>query len=247
MILDKKSYMPLYRQLYDYLVENIKEGRWQCGSRIPSELELSDQFQISRNTVREAIKELEKINLIYRIRGKGTFVSSSKLEQKLNTLTGFSEDVRAIGMVPSYKNIQIQTIQAPPIVSEKLNLPLNSKVLFLHRLGFADNTPFIIAKTYLNMEWLDSHRISISEKELKDGSLYELLEKGFNVSLNYSNLLIYAKSATKEEAEILGCRKGSPLLVSERVTHLLDDTLIEYNISVGHCDRHRWTTTIYRK
>ena len=77
--LDPRSVIPLYRQLKDILKEDIESGIWKPGDRIPSENELREQYDVSRNTVIKALEELVQEGLLRREQGRGTFVSSPKI------------------------------------------------------------------------------------------------------------------------------------------------------------------------
>lgn len=70
--------IPLYTQIRDYLYDRIRKGDWKHDDRLPSEKELAEQFKVSRVTVKNALSELMDKGLVYRIQGKGSFVSSNR-------------------------------------------------------------------------------------------------------------------------------------------------------------------------
>ncbi|MDI4645595.1 GntR family transcriptional regulator [Cohnella hashimotonis] len=65
---------PLYRTIFSFFLEEIAERRLKAGDRLPTELEIAERFGVSRITVIRAMKELEHRQLLYRVKGKGTFV-----------------------------------------------------------------------------------------------------------------------------------------------------------------------------
>ena len=75
---ENNSYVPKYVQIQNYILQKIQDGVFTVGDRIPSEAELSRQFDVSRITVNAAIKELASSRVVERIQGKGTFVLSLK-------------------------------------------------------------------------------------------------------------------------------------------------------------------------
>ena len=81
--IDKTNRIPLYSQLMDLIIEQINIGNYKADDQLPSERELSETYKISRSTVRQAIQELEKEEYIYRIQGKGTFISPERNKQNL--------------------------------------------------------------------------------------------------------------------------------------------------------------------
>ena len=100
--LDKTVPIPLYFQLKKLIVDEIKSRKYEVDSLIPTEKELSDQFDISRTTVRQAITELVQEGWLYRVKSKGTFIARQKLPQDfLQRLETFSEQMERLGVVPS--------------------------------------------------------------------------------------------------------------------------------------------------
>ena len=83
---DKESRIPIYLQLKELIKERILQGEYRPGQLIPSERELCMQYGISRMTARQAIGELQNEGYLYKLQGKGTFVSSGKIEQNLACL-----------------------------------------------------------------------------------------------------------------------------------------------------------------
>ncbi|NMB07943.1 MAG: GntR family transcriptional regulator, partial [Tissierellia bacterium] len=93
MKIDKTSRMPLYYQLMDIIIDMIDSGELVEDDQLPSERELCEIYDISRSTVRQAIQELEKEGYIYRVHGKGTFVSKEKFRQELLEFYSFTEEM----------------------------------------------------------------------------------------------------------------------------------------------------------
>ena len=94
-VIDKKSPLPLYYQVEEHIKQTIQSEELQPGDALPSERELSENFQISRMTVRQAITNLVNQGFLFREKGRGTFVSNQKFEQNLQGLTSFTEDMKA--------------------------------------------------------------------------------------------------------------------------------------------------------
>ncbi len=106
MHIDKKSPIPVYYQLMNIIMEKIKSGEYSVGSLIPSERDLSELLGISRMSVRQALHHLVNEGLLTREKGKGTFVTKMKFEQR--NIMSFSEQFRNIGaeiFIPDNKNV----------------------------------------------------------------------------------------------------------------------------------------------
>jgi GntR family transcriptional regulator len=91
------SPVPLYVQIKDYLRLNIQNGVFAVNERIPSERKLAEQFDVNRLTVSKALSELAQEGLIYSRVGKGTYVSPARIDQALQSLASFTEDMSSRG------------------------------------------------------------------------------------------------------------------------------------------------------
>src|SRR5579885_1001674 len=93
MSLDRQSVLPLYYQIRQKLLEQIRCGALHAGDQLPSEQEIAARLRVSRMTARQAIKSLCEMGLVYSQRGKGTFVSHGKLEKNSRQVLSFSEEM----------------------------------------------------------------------------------------------------------------------------------------------------------
>ena len=120
-----------YQQLKENLLRQINQGVYASGRCLPPERELCEMFSASRMTVRKAVDELVDEHVLYRIRGKGTFVLHEKIMQSLTSLTSFSDDMRARGMTPSSRILLLDRIPAGRLVAEKLSMEVGDDLRFL--------------------------------------------------------------------------------------------------------------------
>ncbi len=97
-MIDKNSPIPIYYQLELQIRQFIESEQLQPGDILPSEREFTEKYNISRMTVRQAINNLVSEGLLYRQKGKGTFIAEQKFEQDLSGLTSFSEDMKNPGL-----------------------------------------------------------------------------------------------------------------------------------------------------
>ena len=98
--------LPLYQQLAELLKEEIHAGRYKQGQKLPTELELCELYHVSRNTVRGALQQLEKENLLLRQQGKGTFVCKKKYNHHIVPARSFTDMCREIGCKADAKVIK---------------------------------------------------------------------------------------------------------------------------------------------
>src|SRR5215470_6525264 len=120
--LDRYSGVPLYYQIQQHLLEQIRSGNWKAGQPVPSEQEIAQLTGVSRMTARHALKSLCNLGVAYSQRGKGTFVSRIKLEKNFRQVLSFSEEMRARSSRPSSRVLKFERAQSSADVAEALHL-----------------------------------------------------------------------------------------------------------------------------
>nr|PZN38214.1 MAG: phosphonate metabolism transcriptional regulator PhnF [Bacillota bacterium] len=238
----KPAPVPLYYQIMRWLLEQIEAGHLKAGDRIPSERELTEQFQVSRMTVRQALRELEAQGYLERVQGKGTYVSIPKVEQPLLALTSFTEDMHRRGMTPGSVLLRAGTIPAGRRCARALGISETEPVVRLERLRLADGKPMALEVTHLPADLCPG----ILDADLT-GSLYQLLAERYGVVLARATQTLEAVSATGREARLLGVREGAPLLLMERITRDREGRAVEYVRSLYRGDRYRFSTEMLRQ
>jgi GntR family transcriptional regulator len=223
---------PKYRLLREALIERIRD--LPEGSALPTERELCADFGVSRATVRHALQRLESEQRIYRRQGKGTFVARRKIEQRLG-LTSHTEEMRARGMVPGSKLIDVSRIPASSEVATALRLAEGTELLQIERLRLADGEPIAIEVLYLQAERFDGISAALGES----GSFYQLLHSDYGVELASAEETIEAVIAGAREAGLLGCGQAAPLLLLSRLSLDTRGRPIEYVRSLYRGDRFR--------
>ena len=122
--METKTGKPKYQQIKDLLLGSIQSGALDDGACLPPERELCERYDVSRVTVRKAIKELEDEGAVYRIQGKGTFLRrpQNKITQVLTRLTSFTEDMLSRGMTAGSRILLTEQVAASAEIAEKLEL-----------------------------------------------------------------------------------------------------------------------------
>ncbi|GAB7388956.1 phosphonate metabolism transcriptional regulator PhnF [Bacillaceae bacterium] len=235
--IDKESPIPIYYQLKNFIKEQIENGIWKPGDMIPSERELSEEFAISRMTVRQAFNELVNEGLLYRKRGMGTFVAKPKVDQKLSKLTNFTSDMLSRGMKPGAKVLALNTIPATKKIAEKLNLREGDHVVELFRLRLADEEPMALERSFLPYAKVSP----ILEEELENKSLYELLRNRCNLHLVRAKQTIEISYCNPQDAALLEIAPDTPSLLIERITFTEDGQPVEYVRSYYRADRYKFS------
>jgi GntR family transcriptional regulator len=239
LIIDKSSFIPIYRQIEEAIRSQILSGNMSLYDKIPSENELSKNFDVSPMTVRQAMNGLVKDGYVYRERGKGTFVAPPRLDHPLTRLVGFSEDMEARGVKPGNKILTFSYLPATEEVARILQVPMGETILHIKRTRYANDHPVGIHDTYLR-------DIQIRRDELEQtSSLYKLL-KLRGVIIDRGQDVIEAILATEEISALLGVRLKASILRVTRITYTADRTPIEMVIAVYRSDFYRYRIELKR-
>jgi len=237
------SLIPYYYQLLDILRSQINAGVYSPGDKLPSEKELCELYGISRTVVRQALGELEADNLIFRKKGKGTYVANPKISGGLvQKLTGFYQDMVEKGFVPKTKVLQQHIIPAYQQIARYLAVPVGTKTIEIMRLRSINHEPILLVTTYLPL----SIAPSLVDYDLTDQSLYAFLEAKYGIVITRGTRYIEAVLASKEEASLLEINPGDPLLMLDSVSYAESGQAIEYYHAVHRGDRSRLEVNLVR-
>ncbi|NJN17455.1 MAG: GntR family transcriptional regulator [Oscillochloris sp.] len=242
MMIDKNSSVPFYLQLKRMIDIQVADGTLPPHSRIPSERELSEQFEISRMTARRALLELIREGRIYTRTGKGTFVAEPKISQNLQALTSFSEDMRARRMRPTARLLRRGMIAVEAEVARALRLTADAQVLCVERLRLADDAPMAVEQAHFSFPGMEA----LLDQPL-DGSLYEILRDRFLLLPAEAMQEFEARLATPPEQELLRVGAGSPVLMIARTTFDQRGQPFEFVQSIYRADRYRFVARLLRE
>jgi len=138
-------------QVEELLRGRIRDGTYSPGSRIPSESELSDEFGVSRATLRTVLAKLAVNGLILRKQGDGTYVNArvQEVNVHLGNIWEFTHIIEANGYKPTIKSLSIEQKPASKTDANSLAIEAGAEVLSLVRLFFADDRPVILARNII--------------------------------------------------------------------------------------------------
>ena len=218
------SPVPLYAQIKDILRARILDGSYQPHQQMPSESDMMATFNVSRITVRQALNDLQNEGLIFRIHGKGTFVSKPKAFQDLGRLQGFGEAMRQMGYETFARVLSIKSVLPSPQVAERLQLPKRARVTELQRVRFLNREPISLDITYVPLAIGNR----LAKEDLAARDVFVILENDYGLALGHAELQIGSTLADDTLAAQLKVEEGSPVLFIERTTHTADGTPIDY-------------------
>ncbi len=212
--INRQSRLPLYQQIYEILRAELQRGRWSAGEMFPTELNLIDEFQVSRVTIRQVMERLVSEGFISRQRGRGTFVAEPTLEEGLTRIISFSEDMRRRGLKAGTKVLKAEIIPAEEDVALALEIKPGDEVAYIKRLRLANGEPMCIEESHLN------HKLcpGILENDFSTLPLREILETRFNIRITRALQKIHAQVADEETAKLLRMKSPAPILFIERTS-----------------------------
>lgn len=208
MNIQKDSTSPLFEQVMEDISEKIKNGVYAAGHKIPTELELIEQYQVSRITIRRAIEELCKDGMLVKLQGKGTFVQEKRIFRKIEHTVSFSESCQANGMKPSAFVTERRIMLAGDPEAPEHPAFQNNSGIFIQRVRSADGAPVMLENNYYLYD-----KYSFLLTEPLDGSLYDLLRsKGVVIGCSQHSYIDAIKASGKHAA-LLDISPGDPLFL----------------------------------
>lgn len=238
MFVDKRSPIPAYFQLKNIILQRIRSGEYPEGSLIPSERDLGASYGISRMTVRQALNQLVNEGVLNREKGRGTFVTRTKLEQR--NIMSFSDTVRLKGMVPSTRVLHLSKDEPAEDVRLLLELQPGEKVYVLRRLRLANATPVGIEEDYIPEKLcpgLDNHDLT--------SSLYSLFKEQYNHTISFLDNVVESSRPSREERELLEIAGNTPVLRVSSVNHTGTGVRLFHERSAYRSDEYKYSMRVY--
>ncbi len=228
-------------QIVLQLKDNIINGDYHDGDRLPSVQELAAQFGVSISSVREALKKLEALDFVEIIHGRGVFVRSPQMNWQAR-FTSFSETVQQQGKVPGARLLSSGTCPAPAQVAAQLGMSEGSPVYTLRRLRLADGQPVAIEDSYLPA----SRFPNLLEKYRDPMSLYHLMQTEYGIRPESGLQILQAVLVQAEESALLHVDQGSPGLLVNTIAYDAEGLPVEYGTSLFRADQYRYVVRLSR-
>jgi GntR family transcriptional regulator len=238
---DGASFVPYYVQIASQVRSFIQQGRIQAGQSFFSEAEIAAKLGISKMPVRQAFQKLRSEGWLVTAKGKKPVIGTGRVPWNFRELRGFSEEMRGRGLEPGAKVLALSLCDPDAVCAKALKLSAGEKVYVLKRLRYVDHEPVAIVTSYLPSRLfpgLEEHRFA--------DSLYQIVEEVYKRKLGYAEEIIGAASASPEEAQVLETVSGAALLLIRETTWDIQQTPVEYSVSLLRGDRYTASVTSAR-
>ncbi len=233
---------PLYHTIKEDIKKQIHEEIYRPGDFISTEGELCRQYDVSRVTVRRAIEELIDEGVLNRESGKTAHVAEKSIPRSLNQLGGLHEELSRDGIKCSSFILNSEKIRADSIMADNLKINEGDCLHRVERLRYANGTPLSYQILYL----VDKSCPDLDVQKLATKSLFETLEKEYNLKIEYATQTISAALATYKQAALLELPERTCMLCIKRITYLKDGNAIEYSESFYVASKYNLSMTLQR-
>lgn len=229
-MLDQNAATPLYEQLKEAIKEGIREGEYRPGTRMPSEAEMEKLYDVSRITVRRAVKELCDENILAKKQGKGTFVLSpanvsyNRLDR---TVGGFHDSLVRSGKEAKVDILEKSVIRVSPSYARDLDIRPDDHVVCLKRLMYANGIPVMIDTAYIP----EKRFPGIYDRLVGNVALFQLMEREYGVKLERYYKVLKVRKATEDMGRLLNCQEGDPMFDLFKITY--NEAGVPQSISVS--------------
>ena len=241
----KPASIPRYRSIVNALREQITSGAWAVGDKLPTEDELCDQFDVSRHTVRIALRELREEGYVASRQGAGTTVirrspplvytsSISSLEELLQYATEVRYEVAKSGIVVADAGL-----------ARKLGCEIGQRWLRLEgvRLKPAQDEPVCWTEVFVRADYAGVG-LMVGRRS---GTIYSLIEEMYDVQVGEVRQILRVGRMSEEIAALLNCEAGSPGVEISRSYHLVNGDLVEVAFNLHPADRFSYEMTLRKR
>lgn len=220
---EREMSSPVYIKIHNQLRENIEDGKWKVGEKIPAERELARYFKVSRMTLRQAIQELVDEGILERRVGAGTFVANRKVQERMSGITSFTDLMKSLGKTASSETISYHLTVPSQVEIEKLQLAEGDEVIRMERIRSGNDVPICYEIATIPATLVEG----LSKQEVTN-SFWETLERKAHLYPGHAVQHISATKATEKIANFLQIKRGDPLLRMTQLSYLQDGTPFEY-------------------
>lgn len=233
-VINKNSPVPLHYQLEHFLRTGIAEGRFAPNETLPTEQELQEFFDLSRTPIRQAIGKLVSEGLVERRRSQGTVVIPRPFQERLASLTSFTEEAMHAGSVPTSRLIEFSILPVEVDPTLQQHLKPGAEIYRIRRVRSIDGQPRGILTSHLPVAIVPNLKPEIFHESGPQQSSYYILETLYNIKLTRAEDNLQAVTLDVESAHHLQLPPNSPVLHRDRLTYDSDGRVVAHEMGLYH-------------
>ena len=227
-------------RVMDALAEYIEKTGLQPGDAVTSERMLSEMWQVSRGTVREALGRMCREGILIPIQGRGTYVAPEKEHIEMKTMISFSGAFSGKGRTLASRVLAQRLEEADEYLSGILHITPGEKVHVLSRVREIDGK-----KLLLEISHIPAERCPGLEKiSFESASLYSILEIHYGIYMDHQDISVQLSSASETEARYLDIRPGDPVFVEKGTAYDRNGQAAEYTKTIMDARKGNYTVSI---
>lgn len=232
----------MYRQIADVLREQVAKGELKPGDALPTESTLQSRFEVSRVTIRQALKLLTEQNIIESIQGSGWYVKEERVNYDIYQLTSFYEKL-ADRQVETHSEVKVfEVIPAGEMLAEWLQLAAEDKVWHVKRVRFIKQKAVTLEET-----WMPLALFPDLTWEVMENSKYHYIEQIKKMVIDRSEQELVPVMPSDEAIAALALDPAKPILEKVSRGFLKDGRVFEYSRNVFNSDDYKFTLVAKRR
>ena len=237
-----KEVMKKYQEIFNDLQEKILNGSYLAGVLLPTEKELQDQYQVSRDTVRKALRLLTEKGLIQKVQGRGSQVLKQELLNfPVSGLTSYKELVDSLGLNSQTRVISLDLMTVDEQTALQTGFPEGSQVWKVLRTRSIDGVVSV-----LDLDYLAKDCVPNLTQEIAQTSIYAYLEEDLGLDISYAQKEITIQASTERERLLMDNQDDYLVLIRSRV-YLGDTRQFQYTESRHKIDKFQFVDFARRK
>ncbi|QJF26037.1 GntR family transcriptional regulator [Mammaliicoccus vitulinus] len=224
-----------YELIAERIEALIENGQYEAGDKLPSVEILRAEFNVSKSTIINALKNLEKEGLIYQARGSGIYVRNPKRDGFLNLFTadGFSDDLK--GHEVTSKVLKVTEMKPEEYIKNQLKLKDNESVYYVERIRYVDSKVFCIETSYFS-----KNVVLYMNEEIANGSIFDYIENNLKVKVGFTDIYFKIEKLSQENAQHLELKEADPSLEYEQIFYTSTGIPFDYSKIIFHYENSQF-------
>lgn len=224
----------IYKSIADQLRIRLNSADYNIGSPLPSEKRLSEEFAVSRMTIRKAVDLLIDWGLVVRRHGSGTYVAKKDVHHETSNLTGFIEVMKNQGKQVMSEVLEFLVMPAPPAIASQLRIKIDERIYYSRRVRTVDGKPLMVEDSYMPVKLF--RNLSVAHLE---GSKFTYIEDECQIAIcgNYESLTPVL--ADRKMAALLNIEQQTPILRITSLSYSDDGQFLNYSVMFRNASEYQ--------